>query len=112
MSAAVDELLWQAGAAFGGIYTDAVTEYPFAKSIGRRWRFDLAYPSRRVAVEVDGGAFVGGRHVTGTGFEADAEKLSTAASMGWRVLRFTPRMIRDGKALTLLLAALDWRDAA
>jgi very-short-patch-repair endonuclease len=109
MSEAVDTLCWQLRAA------DApapVLEHTFAKAMGRRWRFDLAWPSRMLAAEVDGGSWVGGRHTTGTGFEADAEKLSAAAALGWRVCRFTPRMIRDGKALTLVLAALSWEKAA
>ena len=109
MSEAVHLLLWQLR------NVDApgpVLEYPFAKAMGRRWRFDGCWPDKLLAFEVDGGAFVGGRHVTGTGVEADAEKISTAVALGWRVLRFTPRMIRDGKALTLVLAALSWREAA
>lgn len=75
----------------------------------RRWRFDLAWPALRVAVEVDGGAWVGGRHTSGAGFEADCEKLSVAAANGWRVLRVTPRHVNDGRALTWILAALEYR---
>lgn len=29
-------------------------EYYFAKSIGRRWRFDFAWPAQRLAVEIEG----------------------------------------------------------
>jgi hypothetical protein len=58
-------------------------------------------------VEVDGGAYIGGRHTSGPGFEADCEKLSSAAALGWRVLRVTPRHVHDGRALTWLLAALE-----
>ena len=29
----------------------------------RRWRFDFAWPSHKVAVEIDGGIFIHGRHV-------------------------------------------------
>jgi very-short-patch-repair endonuclease len=106
----IDTLLFQLKAVKA---PEPVLEYPFAKSIGRRWRFDAAWPDLSVAVEVDGGAFVGGRHVTGTGFEKDAEKMSTAAAMGWRVLRITPRMIEDGRALRLIEEALAFRwDAA
>jgi very-short-patch-repair endonuclease len=75
----------------------------------RRWRFDLAFPAQRVAVEVDGGAWVGGRHTSGAGFSEDCIKLSTAAAFGWRVLRFTPRQVHDGDALALVIAALKWR---
>lgn len=109
MTDATATILWQLKA------TDApapVTEYAFAKSIGRRWRFDLAWPDRLVAAEIDGGSWIQGRHNTGTGFEADCEKMSHAAALGYRVLRLTPRMIREGMALTLILAALEWRAAA
>ena len=71
-------------------------EYKFA--IGRRFRFDLAWPSEFLAVEVDGGTWVGGRHTTGAGFERDAHKLNLAVLCGWRVLRYTTSMIREGGA--------------
>ena len=108
MSEAVASLLWQLRA------VDAptpVTELVFAKP--RKFRFDLAWPVQFVALEVDGGAFIGGRHVSGTGFEKDCEKASLAAAMGWRVLHCTPRHVQSGQALTWTLAALQWRaDAA
>jgi very-short-patch-repair endonuclease len=97
----VDELLFQLKAA--GV-PEPVREWVFARP--RRWRFDLAWWDKSVAVEVDGGAFVGGRHVSGTGFEADCEKHSEAVALGWRVLRVTPRHIRDGKALGWIERAL------
>jgi len=74
----------------------------------RKWRFDLAWSAQRVAVEVDGGAWVGGRHTSGSGFEADCEKLSVAAANGWRVLRITPNQVRSGAGLSWVLAALAW----
>ena len=60
---------------------------------GRRWRFDWARPSEKVAVEVDGGRWMpgGGRH----GSDADRCKLNEAAALGWRVLRFSPKQLRD-----------------
>lgn len=76
-----------------------VCEYRFCS---RRWRWDYAWPDAAppLAVEIDGGAFVGGRHVRGQGVENDCAKLSTGVSLGWRVLRVTPRMVRDGRLLT------------
>lgn len=69
----------------------------------RRWRFDYAFLEQKVAIEIDGGAFLagGGRHTRGVGFERDCEKLNAAAVAGWRLLRFSPRMVQTG-------AALDW----
>ena len=62
-------------------------EYRFHPT--RRWRFDFADPETKVAVEIDGGAFIGGRHTRGVGFVKDQEKLNTATSMGWRVFRYS-----------------------
>lgn len=73
----------------------------------RRWRFDLAWPDRLVAVEVDGGAFIGGRHTSGAGFRVDCVKLSEAAALGWRVLRVMPEHVEDGSALGWVLRALE-----
>ncbi len=64
----------------------------------RKWRFDLAWPDLLIAVEVEGGIWVGGRHVRGAGYEADCEKYNEAQLAGWMVLRFTPGMIKKGKA--------------
>jgi very-short-patch-repair endonuclease len=72
-------------------------EYRFAPP--RRWRFDFAWPERKVAVEVDGGTWTGGRHTSGSGFAADLEKLNAAVTLGWRVLRYTTTMIREGNVL-------------
>ena len=83
-------------------------EYPFAKHLGRRWRFDFAWPDLMLAVEVDGGAWVpgGGRHTRGAGFAADHDKFNRATLLGWRVLRFTSRHLEDGSALADLAEAL------
>lgn len=106
-SVIVDLLEWQLRA-FGAPAPDR--EWRFHPT--RRWRFDLAWPARLVAVEVDGGTWAGGRHTTGTGIEADAEKFSTAAAWGWRVLRVTRKMVEDGRAAQLVVLALEHRPDA
>jgi len=58
----------------------------------RNWKFDFAWPSK-VAVEVEGGAFSGGRHTRGAGFTEDCEKYNRAVLLGWKLLRFTPQML-------------------
>lgn len=73
---------------------------------GRRWRFDFAWPASRLAVEVEGGLWIRGRHVHPRGFAADCEKYNTAALLGWRVLRFVPEQVHDGRALATITAAL------
>jgi hypothetical protein len=76
-------------------------EYEFALP-ERFWRFDLAFPSIKVAVEIEGGIWTGGRHTRGRGFLADIEKYNHATLLGWRLLRVTPQMIADGQAFVLL----------
>jgi len=66
----------------------------------RRFRFDFAHLPSRVAIEIEGGTWVGGRHTTGAGFLRDCEKYNEAALLGWRVVRLTT----DQVANTLLLA--------
>lgn len=50
----------------------------------RKWRFDFAFPSQKLAVEIDGR----GRHQRVAGVRADCEKGNEAALLGWRVLHF------------------------
>lgn len=73
---------------------------------GRRFRWDLAWPDRRLLMEVDGGGFISGRHSRGKGMESDAEKQSLAVVAGYRVLRCTPRHIEDGSAVRWIREAL------
>ncbi len=62
-------------------------EYRFHPT--RKWRFDCAFPDRKVAVELEGGTYTGGRHTRGKGYEQDIEKYNAAVVLGWRLLRFT-----------------------
>ena len=66
-------------------------EYRFAPP--RRFRFDFAWPEHRVAVEVEGGTWAGGRHVRPQGYGRDCEKYNLAVALGWRVFRFTGGML-------------------
>lgn len=68
----------------------------------RKWRFDFAWPSRMLALEIEGGTHRRGRHTSPEGFERDCEKYNTAALGGWTVLRVTSDMVRDGRALALI----------
>ena len=72
-------------------------EYKFAASIGRKWRFDWAFPAERVAVEIEGNAWNvagGGRHMQ----DSDLDKYNHAASLRWLVFRFSPGMLRRDPA--------------
>lgn len=77
-----------------------VPEFGFAKAIGRRWRFDWAWPEHKIALEVQGGLFVQGRHSRGAALLQEHEKLNAAAALGWRVLFTTPaQLLTDGPDL-------------
>ena len=67
-------------------------EYRFAP--GRRFPFDFAHLESKIAIELNGGVWVGGRHVSGAGFERDCEKRCLAAAGGWRVFELTSTMLR------------------
>ena len=72
----------------------------------RDWRFDYAWPSCMVALELEGGTFSGGRHSTGAGMRADMEKYSEAAIRGWCVLRCETGRARSEKVLWMVWRAL------
>lgn len=88
---------------------------------GRRWKADYAYTAAKLVIEVEGGVWMAhkgakrcdscgvfprGRHLTPEGFERDAEKYNAFALLGYRVLRFTSRAIRSGRAIEEVRLAL------
>jgi very-short-patch-repair endonuclease len=96
MSEAEDELAWQMHA----IGLDPIRQFHFGESIGRRWAADFAFLDKKLLIEVDGGAYVAGRHVRGQGYEDDHARDAEALCLGFRILRVTPRQVTDGKALS------------
>ena len=75
-------------------------EYKFHPT--RRWRFDFAWPELMIAVEVEGGVYSNGRHSRGKGFTEDCVKYNAAATLGWRVLRFTTEQVTQNKAVGVI----------
>lgn len=72
----------------------------------RKWRFDYAIPEHKIALEVEGGVWTGGRHTSPKGFLGDIEKYNTATLMGWRVFRTTPDDLYKKKTLDLIKTAI------
>lgn len=73
----------------------------------RKWRFDYAFPEHKIALEVEGGVWTGGRHTSSVGFLNDMEKYNTATLMGWRVFRTTPDDLYRKKTLDLIKNAIN-----
>jgi hypothetical protein len=67
---------------------------------------DFAWPEALVALEVEGGTWVRGRHARPKGFAEDCCKLNEAALAGWTVLRVTGEHIASGQAVEWLRRAL------
>ncbi len=79
---------------------DVRLEYRFHHS--RRWRFDIALLDLELAVEVDGGGWIHGRHHRAAGRDRDNEKDAAAQLDGWRVIHVSPEHIANGEALALV----------
>lgn len=62
-------------------------EYKFLHD--RRFRFDIAIPRFRIAIEFEGGVFINGRHTRGKGYISDCKKYNLATMHGWKLLRYT-----------------------
>lgn len=62
-------------------------EYKFHEK--RKWRFDWCIESLKVAFEYEGIFSEQSRHTNRIGFSKDTEKYNAAASLGWRVFRYT-----------------------
>jgi len=70
-----------------------VDEYPFAKSVGRRFRFDRCHMDQRVAIEIMGGTYTGGRHTSPSGYKKDCEKMLIAGELQWQMIYLTCDMV-------------------
>jgi len=86
------------------IGVEVVKEHQFHST--RKWRFDYAIPDYKIAIEVEGGVWTGGRHTRPKGFIGDIEKYNTATLLGWRVFRVTPEDLCKSKTLELIKQAV------
>lgn len=79
------------------------TEYAFHPE--RKWRFDFAIPEMKVGIEYEGLMSEKSRHTSIKGFTGDTEKYNAAASLGWKVLRYTALNYKDlGRDLNGLIS--------
>ncbi len=73
---------------------------------GRRFRFDFVFRAQKLAVEVNGGEWVQGRHSRSGGMRSDAEKIALASALGWRVIPVAGSMVESGEAVALIQQSL------
>jgi hypothetical protein len=85
----------------------------------RQWKFDYAWPSEKVALEVEGGIFGRGRpcplckrkkpgaHSSIERLISDMEKYNAAAADGWRIIRVIPDDLLKVKTMEVLLLTLN-----
>ena len=62
-----------------------------------------------IALEVEGGVWIGGRHTSGAGFVKDMEKYNEAAAMGWRIIRCQPKQLCSSNTIELIRRAIECR---
>lgn len=63
--------------------SDLVREYVLGDS---PWRFDLAFPSQKLVIEIHGFGF---GHQRQAGLIRDCDKINWVAANGWRIMVFT-----------------------
>ena len=68
----------------------------YAKSKrSKRYRADFALPEARSLIEIQGGTYMRGRHVSGSGYDRDARKYNLAMISGWKVYLLTSTTATD-----------------
>jgi len=75
-------------------------EYRFATL--RKWRIDFAWPDYHLAVEIEGGAWIQGRHNRAASFLKDMEKYNELSLRRFWLLRFTPQQVESGEAVRVI----------
>jgi hypothetical protein len=68
----------------------------------KRYRLDFAHPDSRTGIEIQGGVYNRGRHVTGSGYERDCKKYNLAYTSGWTIFLLTNAMAKDSIWLSLI----------
>lgn len=77
----------------------------------KRYRLDFAHPNSRTGVEIQGGVYNRGRHVTGSGYERDCKKYNLAYTSGWTIFLLTATMAKDATWLALIAGHIHARSA-
>lgn len=70
-----------------GLIDHFETEFRFDEV--RKFRFDWAIPSKKIAIEYEGIMSKKSRHTTIEGYSKDIQKYNLATGIGWSILRYT-----------------------
>jgi hypothetical protein len=70
----------------------------------KRYRLDFAHLQSKVGVEIQGGVYNRGRHVTGSGYERDCKKYNLAYTSEWTIFLLTNAMAKDSAWLSVVAA--------
>jgi hypothetical protein len=73
----------------------------------KRYRLDFAHPLSRTGIEIQGGVYNRGRHVTGSGYERDCRKYNLAYTSGWTIFLLTSAMAKDAFWYELIAGHVD-----
>ena len=75
----------------------------------KRYRLDFAHPNSLTGIEIQGGVYNRGRHVTGSGYERDCRKYNLAYTSGWTIFLLTGAMAKDSAWLSLIASHISAR---
>jgi len=70
----------------------------------KRYRLDFAHSQSCTGIEIQGGVYNRGRHVTGSGYERDCRKYNLAYTSNWTIFLLTSTMAKDSAWLSLIAA--------
>jgi hypothetical protein len=76
----------------------------FKSKRSKRYRLDFAHLSSKTGVEIQGGVYNRGRHVTGSGYERDCRKYNLAYTSRWTIFLLTSTMAKDSEWLATIAA--------
>ena len=83
--------------------TPMIKEYKFNNK--RKWRVDFYNPLARIAVEIEGGIWSGGRHIRPAGFIKDIEKYNSLSSFGILLFRVPAHQITSKWVIPIIETA-------
>lgn len=81
--------------------------FEFQHIPGRKFRLDIAWPEKRVGIEVQGGIWIRGKHGRGSGIVKDMSKRNLQLLNGWRVLEVQPRELCMIETVEMVRKLLD-----